>query len=164
MKLSLYNIQTEFLQLTDALIENGGEITPEIEEALQFNKDNLETKGSNYGLIVKQLEAETEVINAEIARLTNLKKSRSNTVDRLKQSLSVAMELYGIEEIKTPLLKINFRKSESVEIISEAILDGKFKIAKTTIQIDKVAIKEAIKAGDGVAGAILKQNKNIQIK
>lgn len=164
MKLSLYNIQTEFLQLTDALIENGGELTPEIEEALQLNKDNLETKGSNYGLVVRQLEAENDVINAEIARLTNLKKSRANTVDRLKQSLSTAMEVYGFEEIKTPILKISFRKSESVEIADETKVEAKYMVSKTTTSPDKTAIKEAIKAGEVVSGAILKQNKNIQIK
>ena len=35
MKISLYNIQSEYLQIVEALIENGGEVTPEIESKVE---------------------------------------------------------------------------------------------------------------------------------
>lgn len=165
MKLSLYNIELEYLQLVETLIENGGEATPELEEALQLNKQNLETKGTNYGLVVKQIEAECDIIDSEIARLTALKKSRSKAIDRLKNNLSTAMQLYDIEEIKTPILKINFRKSESVEVIDLKLLDREYiKVSDPVESADKAKIKEAIKEGKVVVGATLNQNKNIQIK
>lgn len=164
MKLALYQIEQEYIKLTEQLLENGGEITEELEQALAINQQNLETKGTNYGFVVKQLESEIDQIDAEIARLTALKKSRSKSVDRLKETISKAMELYEIEEIKTPVLKISFRKSESVEIENEDLLEADYVTVKTTIHPDKTKIKEAIKAGEFVTGAVLKTNKNIQIK
>lgn len=164
MKTTLYDIGTAQLQLIEALIENGGELTPELEEALLLNESNLQTKGTNYGLICKQIESEIDVIDAEIKRLTALKKSRNNAIDRLKTNLSNAMQIFGINELKTPILKINFRKSESVEIDNMAQIDKRFLREKISVEADKVAIKEAIKSGEQVEGARLVENKNIQIK
>jgi len=164
MKLKLYEIQQEYIRLAEQLIDAGGEATDELSEALAINQQNLETKGTNYGFIVKQMESEVDIIDSEISRLTALKKSRSKSIDRLKETLSMAMELYGIKEIKTPVLTINFRKSESVEIINESQLPKIYMVEKTTTQPDKAMIKEALKSGAEIEGAILKTNKNIQIK
>ena len=72
------------------------------------------------------------------------------------------MNLYSIEKVESPALKLSFRKSESVEISEN--LDQRFMIEKITLQPDKVAIKEAIKKGEQVEGAVLVINQNLQIK
>lgn len=164
MKLQLYKIEQEYMILADSIIANDGELTPEMELALQINREQLEAKGTCYGYIIKDIEAELDVIDAEIKRLIDFKKSRVKTVDRLKEKLSDAMQLFDIEKLETPTLKISFRKSESVEIENENLLSEEFVVTKTTTQPDKTKIKEAIKQGIDVVGAVLKQNKNIQIK
>lgn len=164
MKLSLYNIAAEYQLLAEQLLENGGESSEEMEIALRINQENLETKGTNYGLIVKSLEYESDILDAEIERLSKLKKARTNAIERLKNNLSTAMQMYGIEELKTPVLKISFRKSESVEVDNMAQLDAKFIVEKVSTTPDKKAIKDAIKAGEEVAGARIITNQNIQIK
>lgn len=164
MKLSLFKIEQEYVVLMDQLLENGGEVTPEISEQLKINEQNLTTKGTNFGFVIKELEGEVDLIDSEIKRLSALKSSRNKAVDRLKEMLSTAMKLYEIEEIKSPVMKISFRKSESVFIEDENLLDRKFIVSKTTETPDKAAIKEAIKSGESVVGAVIKENKNIQIK
>lgn len=47
--LSLYGIKTEFIRLMGAIEEQGGEITPEQEEALAINESNYIEKAGNYG-------------------------------------------------------------------------------------------------------------------
>ena len=74
------------------------------------------------------------------------------------------MLLFEVEEIKTPLIKLNFRNSESVEITNESQLSDKFLVTKTVVTPDKKAIKDAIKAGEFVEGATISYNKNLQIK
>jgi hypothetical protein len=164
MKLALYKIEQEYMILADSIIENGGELTEETEVALQINREQLETKGRCYGYIIKDLENEIDVIDAEIKRLNDFKKSRAKTADWLKEKLSEAMQLFEIEKLESPTLKISFRKSESVEIENEDLIEAEYIVTKTTRQPDKTAIKEAIKQGVEVVGAVLKQNKNIQIK
>ena len=164
MKLKLYEIQSEYIALAESIIDNGGELTEEMEMALQINKEQLENKGQCYGFIVKDLENDIDLIDAEIKRLTAFKNSRNKTIDRLKDSLSKAMQLFEIEKLESPTLKISFRKRESIEVENVALLDKKFIVSKTTESADKTAIKDAIKKGENVVGAVLKQNKNLQIK
>jgi CxxC motif-containing protein len=66
--------------------------------------------------------------------------------------------------MKTPTLKINFRKSQTVEILDEDLIDKEFKTVKVTTSISKAEIKKAIKNGQIVVGADLIDHKNIQIK
>lgn len=165
MKLSLYNIQNEYMQIVETLIDNGGELTPELETEIQISKEQLQTKGVCYGFIVKQLESEIDMIDVEIERLNKLKKTRNNSISRLKTNLSTAMQVFEVESLETPLIKINFRKSESVEIIDLKLLDAKYKkVSEPVISADKKAIKEAIELGEVVTGAVINYNKNIQIK
>ena len=162
--MNLFNITTEYKQLEAALIENEGELTPELETALQINQDQLQAKGISYGYVIKSIEAESDIIDAEIKRLTQLKKVRDNAAERLKTTLKQAMEMYGVLELKTPTLKISFRKSESVEIIDMDLLDKKYITVKTTEMSNKTEIKEALKRGEVIEGAELRTNNNLQIK
>lgn len=162
MKKSMYQIQSEYQQIADALTT--GELTPELEQALAISEHELEVKSVNYSFVIKDINDEISIINAEIDRLKDLKKVRENALDRLKNNISNAMQLFQVDEIKTPLIKINFRKSEAVEVDNMALLDAKFLNEKVTITADKMAIKEAIKNGEDVNGARLVINNNIQIK
>jgi hypothetical protein len=162
--MNIYQIEQEFLLLSNDIIEAGGEITPELETALAINKEQLQNKGINYAYVIKSLENDISSIDEEIKRLNALKSSRTKTNDLLKATIKQAMQLYGIEEIKTPTLKINFRKSESVECDDLSILDPNFITEKIVTSADKIKIKEAIKKGEAVTGAVLNINFNLQIK
>lgn len=162
--MNIYQIEKEFLLLSNDIIEAGGEITPELETALAINKEQLQNKGVNYAYVIKSLENDISSIDEEIKRLNALKSSRSKTNDLLKATIKQAMQLYGIEEIKTPTLKINFRKSESVEVDDLSILDPNYLVEKIVTTADKIKIKDAIKKGEAVTGAVLNVNFNLQIK
>lgn len=162
--MNIYQIQNEYQLLINSIIENDGEITPEQELALTINKDQLQSKSESYAYVIKQMDAECDIIDLEVKRLNALKKVRSNAVERLKANISSAMLLFEVEEIKTPLIKLNFRNSESVEITNEEVLADKFLVVKTTTSPDKKAIKDAIKNGEVVEGAVISYNKNLQIK
>jgi len=164
MNLKLYQIEQEYMILADEIINNEGELSLELEERLMINHDQLEAKGKGYGYIIKDIESEIDAIDVELKRLAALKKQRTNAVDKLKTSLSQAMQLFDISELKTPTLKINFRKSESVEVDDLNLLESEYKKVTITEAPDKTAIKDAIKNGIQVTGAVLKTNLNLQIK
>jgi hypothetical protein len=162
--LNIYQIEKEYLEFANQLIESGGECSPELELQLTINQEQLEQKARGYGFVVKQMESDVSIIDAEIKRLGELKKARLKTIERLETTVSNAMQLYQINKLETPTLKISFRKSESVEIDDESAISFAYLKEKITYTIDKTAIKEAIKKGEVVAGARLQINQNIQIK
>ena len=160
--MSIYNITDDFSQIMAEIESNGGEISPEIDEKLQINQFNLIEKTTNYVHVIKTLDSECDIIDIEIKRLQELKKQRSNFTQSLKDRLKNAMQAMELTEIKTALNKINFRKSESVEIIDESILPSNVLIYEP--KIDKKKIKEIIKNGGQVFGAKIVENQNLQIK
>ena len=160
--MSIYNITDDFSQIMAEIESNWGEISPEIDEKLQINQFNLIEKTTNYVHVIKTLDSDCDIIDIEIKRLQELKKQRSNFTQSLKDRLKNAMQAMELTEIKTALNKINFRKSESVEIIDESILPSDVLIYEP--KIDKKKIKEIIKNGGVVLGAEIVVNQNLQIK
>ena len=162
--MNIFLIQNEYQLLINQIIEAEGEITSEIETALTINKEQLQSKAVDYSYVIKSLDSDCEQIDAELKRLQQLKKVRTNLAERLKNTISDAMNLYEVEKIETPLIKLSFRNSESVEITNESQLDACFIVTKTVTSPDKKAIKDAIKNGEVVTGATISYNKNLQIR
>lgn len=163
MTLSLFNIKEEYRRLAEEIIESGGELTPDLDEALQINQTMLQEKASNYGYIIKQAEYEIDMLDAEIERLKAFKNDRQKMADRLKEKISDAMNVYGIEKIESGSIKLSFRKSESVEVTDEKVIPSEYKVPQPD-KISKSAIKDAIKQGEQVPGASIVINYNLQIK
>jgi hypothetical protein len=164
MKLTIYQIEQSYNQLAEELIENGGELSPSLAEALAITEEQLQNKSVAYSFVIKQMDADVDIIDAEIKRLQNLKKQREKASDYLKERIKHAMDTFQIDEIKTPLVKINFRKSETVEVDDVNQLPSLYKVVKVTEQADKSAIKAAIKDGVDVTGCRIETHRNLQIK
>ena len=161
-KNSLFQINSELVEVTNLLIENGGELTPELETRLQIAENDLKTKSVNYYHVIKQIEAETTLIDAEIKRLQELKKSRVNTVEKLENALLYSMNLHGIEKIDTETLKISIRRSKSVEVVDMDLLP--FNCLKIEKKPVKSEIKKLIDAGMEIEGAKIVENLNLNYK
>jgi hypothetical protein len=164
MKLALYQIEHEFIQLAEQIIDADGEVTPEQETALSINREQLEHKGRGYGFVIKEIEYQTDIIDAEIKRLQALSKTRKKAAERLREALSNAMQLFRVDKIETATLKISFRKSESVIIEDEGLLGDEYIVVTTSKSSDKTKIKQDLKAGKIILGATLQVNQNLQIK
>ena len=164
MKLSIFNIEQNYNKLAEQLIENDGELTPELSEQLAITEEQLQNKSVAYSFVIKEMDADIDTIDAEIKRLQALKKQREKASEYLKDRIKHAMDTFQIEEIKTPLVKINFRKSETVEVDDVNQLPAAFKVVKITEQADKAAIKAAIKDGVNIAGCRIETHRNLQIK
>lgn len=165
MNKSLYQIQQDYLQLAAILEDNGGEITPEIEDQLAINQEQLQTKGVNYALVIRQLSGEEAVIKAEIDRLTKLMKSKASAAERLKNTIKSAMELYGIQSIKGDLINISLKNNPvAVQIDDEGGVPPEYLVVKETRSPDKKALKAAIESGAEIPGVYLTTSKSITIK
>jgi hypothetical protein len=140
------------------------ELTPELEQELLINQEQLQSKGINYAKVIANYQSQADQIDAEIKRLKTMKESRDKKVTWLTESLKKAMLISGIEKIESPLFKISLRRSEAVEVEVPEALPVDWQVKKVMITADKVAIKKAIKEGYSITGARLVENFNLQIK
>lgn len=162
---SLFHLSQDYLQIANILEENGGELTPEIEEALELNKEAIQLKGVNIAFVIKDFDAKIEPYIKEIERMQRIVKAKENAKERLKNYLKLNMERLGITEIKGELLTIRLQNIKaSVEIIDKDLIPKKFVNKKVDFIPDKKLIKEAIDSGLKVKGAELKQGKSINFK
>jgi len=162
--MNIFEIKKEYLELTNIVLDQEGELSPEVEAALKINKEELEVKAQNYGYVVLKLESEIDAIDAEILRLSALKKSNERTINRMKNAVIDALVLFDIIEVKTPTLKISLRSSSAVEVTNEDEVASEFFVEKTTRTVSKTLLKDAINEGRLVSGAYIKNNLSLRIK
>lgn len=152
---TLYEIDGE---ITACIDEETGEII-DFERLSELTVER-NAKLEGVALWIKNLESDATAIKAERDTLDKRMKSAENKAKSLREWLKNALEF---QQFETARVRVSFRKSEQTEI-DESILDKKWCREKVTYTPDKTAIKNAIKAGQTVAGAELVINQNIQIK
>jgi hypothetical protein len=75
MSKSIFHISQEYAHLEILLLESGGDLSPEIEQALAINREEFEHKATAYHHIILKAEAEELIIDGEIKRLQALSKA-----------------------------------------------------------------------------------------
>lgn len=160
--ISLWQLTAEHNRIYDLLEANGGEITPEIEEALQLNAETFLVKADGYCEIIAKYHAMAQLASERIRQLQTYKKVAENAEKRLKERLQYAMSQYGLTKVELGLHKLSLRNSQAVEVIDEAKIPNEFVKVKT--EIDKSALREALLSGAIIEGAELRQNQSLAIK
>lgn len=151
----LYEIDNEIIDLID-------DETGEIIDINRFDELSMErdAKVENICLWIKNLKAEAEALKAEKDAFAARQKTVKNKMNSLKNYISYYLEGTSFESTK---VKVSFRKSESLEVsdiykIPEAYLKYK------EPDVDKQALKQAIKKGQHFEGCEIVEKLNIQIK
>lgn len=167
MKKSLYQIEQEYLQIAQSIEDADGVLDEQMEQQLMINQEELQTKAVKYALVIRQMDAEAAMLKAEIARMNALKKSKENTVARLKEAIAGAMQMYGITKIQGDLINLSFRKSQKVMQVDQemdALSALPQQYLRTKTEIDTSAIRAALKAGEEIDGFELVENQSLQLK
>jgi hypothetical protein len=162
---TLFEISDEQRRLNAMLEEAEGELTPELEAALEVNQYNLEAKAEDYRNAILMNASAIEAAKAEKKRLDAFIKRKENANETMKQRIKEAMLLFD-----TPKIQINggvggtlsFRKSEQLVITDEDYIVSDYK--KIEVSVDKAKLKDAIKRGYNCPGAHIEENMNIQVK
>lgn len=161
-KITLWQIDAEHQRLMNELELNGGELTPELEEALAISEQNFDAKAQNYSRAIQYYGATSDQIAAEIKRLQALKKTTDNIESNLKSRLAQAMQTFEREKIDFGTMKLGLRRSKACIIDDEALIPAQFVAVKTEVR--KSDVKAAIEAGEDVPGAHVETNVSLSIR
>ena len=161
---SLYTISADLLALLDTLAENGGEITPEIEQSLAITEEQFVTKAEDYGHAILSLKAMAAAAKAEKDRLASLEKYYKNASERIQGALVNAMDVLDHPKVESPSMRLFLRRTKATEVDDVTLLPSDLKTVKVEEVPDKAAIKAAIMEGRDVPGARVVENVSLQIK
>lgn len=151
---TLYEINEQIAGLVDP--ETG-----EIADFEAFEKLNLDldTKIKNIALWIVNLRSDAEQLEEQEKKFRDRKTAAKNKAESLKNLLDGFL---SGEKRSFPEVVISYRKSEQVTVDDDAKLEDRFLRIKT--EIDKTALKDALKRGENIEGARLEVKNNIQIK
>ena len=161
---TLYGITAELNGILAQLEELGGEITPELEQALAINEEQFVAKAEDYGHAILNLKGMAAAAKAEKERLAGLQKFYENTQKRLTDALSAAMQVFGHDKVENATMRLSVRHTTATEVDDLDQVPAEFKTTKVEVVADKTAIKKAIQEGEDVPGAHLVENVSLQIK
>lgn len=162
--MKLYEIAQEELDLLCEIEELEGELTPELEERLKINAENMSSKMEDYCKAIRYYEMTVANAKSEKERLDKLIKRSERSQQWLKDAILNVMNATDKPKVSAGTFTVGTRKSTAVNIIDESAIPARYANEVVTVKIDKTAIKDAIKNGEEVPGAQLVERKKLTIK
>lgn len=175
---TLAEIVESTLETEQALFENGGELTPELEAIMARDAADMEKKVDGYNAAFREEDARAKAIGEEIKRLQALKKTAENSARRIKDLLKYNMERLGVDRVNGQHCKAYFTSSTAVQC-DEAVVLKPYEAAvaafreslpayvSVDLSISKTDLKKAISElgkDESIEGAALQTSRSIVLK
>lgn len=170
--MNLYQLTSNYMQI----IELSNQLDEEtFLDTLESIEEPLAMKMANYVKVIRSIEGDIEMIDKEAKRLAELKVSKNNTIERLKQTLLDSIEIVGEVNPKTggkklvvkddPFLKSIYTQKNppSVKVLDENEIPEEYKV-KQPDKVDGKAILEAWKDEKEVPGVVKHQGIGIRYR
>jgi hypothetical protein len=148
----LYEIVGKLASLHN-LVEAGEATAEDIADTLEALEGELEIKVGNIWRLMRAIDGDVDVLDAEIKRLTDRKKARKNVIESLRSYVAAQMETAGVKNFKDPLYTISLTKGREALIVDNTdLIPDEFVEVETIVRPNKSAIMDAIKAEKVVPG------------
>tara|TARA_R100000654_G_C2678657_1_gene127004 strand:+ start:725 stop:1252 length:528 start_codon:yes stop_codon:yes gene_type:complete len=170
---TIFEISEHYLQtiqeLENWMIENDTDEVPQhLDDALAINRDQLETKLTNYYFYIKDLQGKVQTIKDHVNQMQQKKKNIEKQIDRLKSYVHAGLSLYGDTNksgnhtYKTDLFKVTASNTKRLKIVDETKIPEAYKREVYSIKIDNTQLKKDIQNGAEIEGAIIDES-NISV-
>jgi hypothetical protein len=159
--MKLYDINSEMQSLMNQTTEDG-EISTETLDAIMNLTLTESEKIEGIVSYIKDLQSDAKAIKKEEETLKSRRQIKENKAIFLSEYVKNYLINTKRDRFETPKCLLSFRESESVKILDENLIPKKYLFAEYKISVADIRV--ALKNGKKVKGAILQENKNLQIK
>lgn len=166
MKLKLYEISGVFNQVYEMILDDDADIEmiADTLESIEFDRDK---KVENTASFIKSLEADTDILKAEIDRLATKKRIKENKIDGLKKYLKGQFEVMGITKAGGNIYTVSLQNnppSVRADENNEELKKLEYLWIKQPDKLDKKRLLEELKLGNVIVGAEIQKTKSIRIR
>lgn len=164
---ALYELTAGYRHLLDQLSEGDFDLTT-ISDTIEASGivDDIAIKVAGIEIVARTMEMHTPALDAEIERLTALKKRRQNAAKGLRDYLLTNMQAMGITKLESPLFVIKLQNNPpSVDVYEPGLIPAEYmtKPVAPPPAPDKAAIAKSLKANTDVPGAKLVQSQRLVV-
>lgn len=122
------------------LLQDGHEVSSEQAIALLDLQDNIGEKVINIGKFVKSLDASSDAIAKEIARLTTKKRGVDNHARALKDASVAAMTLLNVDKVHDDIMPVRLQDNSQYSVFVESVDSLPDKYKQVSYTADKKAL------------------------
>ena len=134
----------------------------EVNNALLLLEDELQEKGENCIKYLDSVQDKIDAAKANKKKLDAYIKALENRKKRVEKACIYALDNMQIKSIMTGWGEMKVKKNPPSVVIDDLTqIPTQYQRQKVQIDIDKTAIKAAIKAGEEVPGAHLEQGTSL---
>jgi len=126
----------------------------------------LEVKAQNVVMFARNLEATAAAIKEAEAQMATRRKAIENRAAGLRAYVLTSMQVARVQKIECPFFKLGIQANPpAVDVYEPGLIPTEFMKQKPPPppEVDKTAIKDAIKAGQEVPGARLVQGQRLVV-
>lgn len=157
------NIINEFSRLDSILIESGGELTEELEQALALNEKNLQSKVDGYKLYIEHLEKRAEYFKQIENEAKDARKMFENVQDRLKDRIKSVMSFLNVNEIEGESYRFKLIDGKDKLVIhNESLISDEYKKEVVSLELDKEKLMKDLQAGLKIDGVDIQVVKSLR--
>lgn len=161
-KKSLALLAEEKSTIERILEESGGEITPEIEEAL--NQLDLQTadKIDGYYAFIERCNSVGDLMNARAEELDKIATAHYTLAKRLKDGIQYAMSTMGVSEIKGNIKRAKLQPTKGRLVVDEKLLPPEYMLQVVSQVPDKERIREKLELFEEIPGAKIEGGQSVR--
>lgn len=157
---NLFQLTREAQTIVLALIESGGELTPEIESRIEANETALMRKVDGYVYYDDHFDAQIDLLKRKEEGLRSIRKGIENAKERLRENIKAAMLAMKTDVLTGDEYRFKISKrAPKLVIDNEAAIPQDYKIIVQSTTVDKETLGAALRDGFTVPGARLEEVK-----
>lgn len=167
----LYEISENFRTVSAMLEDEDPEVQAAAKDTLEAIQGEFSDKADNIACLIKELKADAEAIKEEADKLSQRAKAKKSKADWLSRYLLEEMQKTGSTKLETTRNVVSIRKSapalkfqDERAFLNWAIFDHEEFVRQKEPEINKTAVKEALKAGQEVPGVALESGVSLVVK
>ena len=153
---SLVSLVQDAIQVEQALLESGGELTPEIESMLAAVETAIPAKIDNYKNIIDRLTLSGEFFEDRAKAYQAAAQGCAVAVDRLKDNIKYAMNSQGLTSIQGNEFKFSLSKMPSKVVLKDNV-PAEYMKQSIKFEPDMEKIREALAMGEELPFAEIRE-------
>jgi hypothetical protein len=157
----LWKIEDELAAMLDTLDTCPDELKAELEERIAAYVTAEIDKVDRINAVLSSLDGVAANAKTEIERLRERQRSAEKAAKRLEGYVLHVLRQRGGQPLKGHNVTLSMRRTEALTIVSPELVPDKFKRTTVVIDMPKMPIKEALKAGEEVPGVTLQVNEHL---
>lgn len=160
---SLFSITRQTQELVEHLVENGGELTEEMESALTVNEKQLATKVDGYAHFLDRLDLEQDFFKRRAEMYLQVAKSLANMKKQLQGNLKYCLVSLQEQEVVGNEFRFKLSKARpKISIESEDKIPKDYFKEEVVSRLDKEMLRASLERGVPIEGVSLEKNYSLR--